>query len=69
LKLRIRAYRAGKSSAKLLGRAVLIEHDERMRKAGMAIRGITDGLLGKTGKRVDPDRSDRPTAAKPASSE
>ena len=60
LKVRVRAYRAGKSSAKLLGRAVVVDRQERPRKVFMTIRGIVDGLLGRTGKLVDPDTSHRP---------
>jgi GT2 family glycosyltransferase len=64
LKLRVRAYRASKSTAKLLGRALLVERDERVNKSVMALRGTADGLLGRTGKRVDPDSSHRPSTTK-----
>jgi GT2 family glycosyltransferase len=60
LRLRVRAWRASRAVTKLAVRAVVREHDERGKKLVMVARGATDGLRGRVGRTVLPDRSDRP---------
>jgi GT2 family glycosyltransferase len=41
-------------------------YDERVSKTAMLVRGIADGATKRLGKRVQPDRADRPWDAPPA---
>lgn len=60
LTIRVRGYRAVKSSVRLAGRAMARESDGRMRKLAMVGRGVVDGVRGRLGPRVPPEDSHRP---------
>lgn len=60
LKIRVRAYRALRATGRLLGRALLVDRNQRFRKAAMVLRGARDGLVGRLGKTVPVSGADRP---------
>jgi GT2 family glycosyltransferase len=60
LRLHVRAWRASRAVTKLALRVVVREHDQRAKKLVMVARGTADGLRGRLGHSVLPDRSDRP---------
>lgn len=43
-------------------RSLRVERDDRGHKTRLAARGLVDGITRRLGKRVEPDRSDRPFA-------
>lgn len=59
---RVRVWRAGRSVTKLAVRSVVRERDGRAGKLWMVVRGTGDGLRGRLGITVVPDRSHRPDA-------
>jgi hypothetical protein len=65
LTVRVRARRAGRSVTRLAAGAVWHERHGRLRKLLMVGRGMVDGLLGRLGRTVVPDRPDRPMIGKP----
>jgi hypothetical protein len=56
----VRLWRTSRSVVKLLGRALLVEHQGRVRKAMFVVRGAVDGAFGRLGPRVPVDDADRP---------
>jgi GT2 family glycosyltransferase len=60
LKLRVRAWRAGRSVVKLASRAVFVDRVDRPAKLSMVGRGTVDGVRGRLGKTVSPDSAHRP---------
>jgi GT2 family glycosyltransferase len=60
LKLRVRAWRAGRSVAKLAARVTLREHEHRTKKLAMVARGTLDGVRRRLGHTVVADDPDRP---------
>lgn len=63
LRLRVRAWRAARSVAKLAVRAVVREHRHRLRKLGYIGRGAVDGLRGRLGASLPVEDSHRPTGS------
>jgi rhamnopyranosyl-N-acetylglucosaminyl-diphospho-decaprenol beta-1,3/1,4-galactofuranosyltransferase len=57
---RVRVWRAGRASAKLLARAVVREHDGRRAKVRAVCIGVADGVRGRLGARMAADVADRP---------
>jgi len=57
---RARAWRMTRSLVKLVGRALVVERDARLRKATWVARGAVDGALGRLGRRVAVDDAHRP---------
>jgi GT2 family glycosyltransferase len=69
LKLRVRAWRSGRSVSKLAVRSLVREHDQRAEKLWMVGRGTIDGILGRLGRRVPVGDADRPIIAAPPAGE
>jgi GT2 family glycosyltransferase len=64
LTIRVRAWRATRSVAKLGTRALLREREQRAHKLGMVVCGTFDGLRGRLGRRVPVDEAHRPDASR-----
>jgi GT2 family glycosyltransferase len=60
LTLRVRAWRAARSVAKLGGRALFVERSGRLGKSWMVLRGALDGVRGRLGETVPLGAADRP---------
>lgn len=65
LRIRVRGWRAFRSTSRLGVRAVFRERDDRMRKLAMVLRGASDGVRGRLGHTVAVDDPDRPTGPPP----
>jgi hypothetical protein len=62
LRVRVRTYRAAKAATKLFGRALFREHDRRIEKARLVLRGAFDGVRGRLGRTIPADEAHRPVA-------